>query len=102
VFLFGVPGAILLYGIVSLEMAGEVKTPRFMSFIGDLSYSLYLWHMVVLNLFLLWWPFPVITATQITGFLSAAVVVIMLVSVASFYIIEMPSNYLGRVINLAT
>ncbi|RKR73544.1 peptidoglycan/LPS O-acetylase OafA/YrhL [Frondihabitans australicus] len=47
--LIGVPFAILVYGAVGLEERGLVRAPSVLSHLGDVSYSLYLTHVVVLG-----------------------------------------------------
>jgi len=46
-FFFGLPGALIVYGCVGLEMAGRWVAPRWLIAIGDASYSLYLTHVLV-------------------------------------------------------
>jgi exopolysaccharide production protein ExoZ len=98
VFLYGIPAALLLWGVVSLEMAGELRVPRLFAFVGDISYSLYLWHLVVLSLLLILWPFPVAGMFGSGCFFLAGITGIGLVSVASFQWLERPSMRCGRMI----
>lgn len=46
--LYGVPCALLLLGIVDLERENKISVPKFLSTLGDWSYSLYLSHFLVL------------------------------------------------------
>ena len=46
---FGIPAAILLYGLAALDIRGRFRSPRFLVSIGDWSYALYLSHMLVLS-----------------------------------------------------
>ena len=43
----GIPVALLVYGIVSLEQQGWFRTPQILSKLGNSSYTLYLFHGVV-------------------------------------------------------
>jgi peptidoglycan/LPS O-acetylase OafA/YrhL len=44
---YGIPAALVIYGVVALEPAG-FNLPRWLKRVGDASYSLYLTHLVVL------------------------------------------------------
>lgn len=46
---FGLPAALLVYGIASLEILGRLKAPPLMVALGDWSYALYLGHILVLS-----------------------------------------------------
>lgn len=48
VLFYGLPFAAILYGAVALERAGRLKTPPWLSRLGDWSYSLYLSHILVI------------------------------------------------------
>ena len=55
---YGVPCVLLVYGLMTLEKAGW-RSPRFLTMIGDWSYSVYLSHIgviAVLAHLLSWWP----------------------------------------------
>jgi peptidoglycan/LPS O-acetylase OafA/YrhL len=47
--LFGFPYVLIVYGAVALEMNSVKIFPRFLSFIGDASYSIYLSHVLVIS-----------------------------------------------------
>jgi exopolysaccharide production protein ExoZ len=47
--LFGVPYVMIVYGAVTLEMNSIRIFPRFLSLIGDASYSIYLSHVLVIS-----------------------------------------------------
>ncbi|WP_447723961.1 acyltransferase family protein [Sphingomonas koreensis] len=40
----GIPAALLVIGVLSLERQGDGKPERITAFLGDASYSIYLWH----------------------------------------------------------
>ena len=46
---FGIPAAILIYGLAALDIRGRFHAPSFMISIGDWSYALYLSHMLTLS-----------------------------------------------------
>lgn len=47
---YGLPAAILIYGLVVTEMKKNVKIPKLFLFLGDASYSIYLTHYPMLSL----------------------------------------------------
>jgi exopolysaccharide production protein ExoZ len=46
--LFGISGALIVYGLVSLESRRQLSLPRFLTATGDASYSIYIWHQLVI------------------------------------------------------
>lgn len=53
---YGLPSALLLYGVLSLEKQGHIRTPQWLVAQGDASYSIYLWHFTILWFLRTWWP----------------------------------------------
>lgn len=47
VICFGIPAALALYGLVGLELEEKMSFPRSIAFLGDISYALYLSHVLV-------------------------------------------------------
>ena len=47
IILFGVPSALILYGLVSLELEKGWSAPSQLVYLGDASYALYLGHVVI-------------------------------------------------------
>jgi len=47
---FGVPAVLLLYGLVGLEVEGRFMLPAWLQRRGTESYSLYLWHYIIVGL----------------------------------------------------
>ena len=45
--LFGLPAALLVYGLTARESAGRGVLPRWLQSFGDASYSIYLWHVTI-------------------------------------------------------
>jgi peptidoglycan/LPS O-acetylase OafA/YrhL len=48
VAIFGVPCILMLYGAVSMELSSNIVLPRWIRFLGDASYSIFLSHAIVL------------------------------------------------------
>jgi len=89
--LFGFPYAIVVYGAVAMEMNSARIFPRFLSFVGDASYSIYLSHVLVLSAIGRTWsmvsrygPFDNIIMVLL------AVIVAIIVGRVSYRIIEIP------------
>ena len=49
IFLFGLPMALILYASVAYERSASSRPPVFLVAIGDWSYSIYLFHFMVLS-----------------------------------------------------
>jgi peptidoglycan/LPS O-acetylase OafA/YrhL len=94
---FGLWGLILAIGTVSYEQNHEIKHNSTLSFFGDISYSIYLVHILVIEFFRTYWPdFPIYN--QGPGF--ARFIMLMSISIGlsflSFRYIEMPCVKLGK------
>ncbi len=49
VAMYGIPWAIAAYGAVTIEASSTIVFPKFLRFIGDASYSIYLSHVLVIS-----------------------------------------------------
>jgi exopolysaccharide production protein ExoZ len=50
VFGFGIPAVFLVYGVLCLELKGSgIKEWSTLKFLGDASYSIYLWHLMAIS-----------------------------------------------------
>ena len=47
---YGIGSSCLLVGTVGLEQGGRLHAPRFLMFLGDASYSIYLVHIIALSI----------------------------------------------------
>lgn len=54
-FAYAPPACAVAYGIIGLEILGRFRCPRWIRFIGDMSYSLYLSHLLVMAVVLQLW-----------------------------------------------
>jgi peptidoglycan/LPS O-acetylase OafA/YrhL len=94
---YGLPAALLLYGLLMLERQRRIRTPVWLCRLGDWSYSIYLWHYPVMSAtFVLaqwhpWWQFE-------SPLLQAMLNVALTLAIAplSFRLIERPFNELGK------
>jgi exopolysaccharide production protein ExoZ len=48
---FGIASAVVIWGLVTLENEGQLAVPRWMAYLGDASYALYLLHSPLISLF---------------------------------------------------
>jgi peptidoglycan/LPS O-acetylase OafA/YrhL len=89
--LFGLPYILVVYGAVALEIDSARLFPRFLNFVGDASYSIYLSHVLVLsvigrawNVFSMRGPFDNIIM------ILFAVIVVIIFGRGSYRIVEVP------------
>jgi peptidoglycan/LPS O-acetylase OafA/YrhL len=90
-FTFGPAAALLVYGFVSLEIQNRLPNMRYVAWLGDASYSLYLWQAIPLYFTLL--SFDQMGWRQVLGGFPAAFAMIaacILVSLLSYRFIEKP------------
>jgi exopolysaccharide production protein ExoZ len=90
----GVPAALILYGAMTLERLGVLRFPRFAVVAGDASYSVYLWHFVILAA-----AAKVFTGYGVGGavaYIVACTALIATVGYFSFRLIERPLMRLAR------
>lgn len=94
VLVFGLPSAILLYGLVSLELTTKLgeRIPRILVSIGDWSYALYLCHILVMSAVarIIYPRFANESLFDNIVFLIVATVVSVIVSALTYYIVERP------------
>ncbi|MBO6689091.1 MAG: acyltransferase [Henriciella sp.] len=94
---YGIPVALLIYGLVALELERGLRTPKFMVHLGDWSYSLYLCHTLTISAigrvtYTLFEPSLVVT----TAYVILVTIGTILVSALTYYYFERPSIRLFR------
>jgi peptidoglycan/LPS O-acetylase OafA/YrhL len=89
---YGLPFALILYGIISLEVKSRKGMPRVLIFCGDISYSIYLWHIALLIILgFLWSNFNLFASPSgRVAFIAAGIAVTFSVAILSYNIIEKP------------
>jgi exopolysaccharide production protein ExoZ len=90
--LFGTGGAALLYSLVALELGGRLVLPATMRRLGDASYSIYLWHWIVLSVTIAATHFAQPWSRNLWA--AAFFAVTGMVSFVSYRFLEMPANRL--------
>jgi exopolysaccharide production protein ExoZ len=85
---FGVASALLLYTLLRLEISGS-RAPRFLQKLGDVSYSIYLWQMIILGIIYVMFPVSGWTFT-------AALALLIAWSFISYALIEKTGISLGK------
>jgi peptidoglycan/LPS O-acetylase OafA/YrhL len=103
VLALGIPAAILIYGMVVLEIRQRWIMPRVLQYLGNASFSIYLWHAVVFyavaEVFARLGWVSVASATWLTGLMVG---VALGVGLLSYHFLEKPllrvlgSLFLGR------
>lgn len=85
---FGAPAALIVYGLTSLETTGSINIPKLLSRAGDASYSVYLWHPVIITVIAEQLRYRGITG--LACFYSSSVLAVALVAWLSYRWIERP------------
>ncbi|MBL0917074.1 MAG: acyltransferase [Hydrogenophaga sp.] len=99
-FYWGVPGALLVAGVVLLESRGRMFSSRTLHLLGDASYSIYLTHILALGVFRVVWAKAVtldVNGWQMGGFVVLGVVVCTLAGLVFHLVVEKPlTRFLNR------
>jgi exopolysaccharide production protein ExoZ len=94
---FGPGAALVVYGLASLELQGRLLDMRHLAWLGDASYSLYLWQEI--PLFFVRYAFDQMGWRPVLGGAAAALAMVaacILVSLLSYRFIEKPIIAGGR------
>lgn len=88
---YGLPAALVLYGLLSLDRRAQLRLPRVFLLLGDASYSIYLCHPFTLACVgKLWLLFALTTQMPASVLLLAGMLVSILTGVLSYYGLEKP------------
>lgn len=88
---FGLPSALVVYGMVALEKTEHWVLPKALQNLGDASYSLYLWHQLVFAvLFFCLSYFGLVDSLPRELFALAFVMIAIAVGMLSYRFIEQP------------
>lgn len=90
---WGVPGLMLVLGVVIMEARGKMFKSRVLHLLGDASYSIYLTHILVLGVYRVIWSkivVPEATALQMAAFIIGGLVVSTVGGLVFHFIIEKP------------
>jgi len=97
--LYGIPAAMIMYAVITLEQTGAWVPPKGLCRIGDFSYSIYLWHYPLLMYVSRLWPVHNDRFFSGLVFATAIFALTGMVSFISFYTIEKPSIRIGRLLS---
>ena len=90
---FGIGAACLIHAAVALELRGLFVFPGLMQRLGDWSYSIYLWHLLVLTWLVHWLPVETFTTIPTRNLYGVAcLLVVIVISAISHRLIERPAN----------
>ena len=88
---WGVPSALLLYAAIMLEAAKPLSMPKWLQSVGDVSYSLYLCHSLIISaLGKLWLHLPVQGMLSNMLFVAASIALPLTVSFLNYRYFELP------------
>lgn len=96
---FGVWAIILIFGFLFFEKHNDFNENKTLSFLGDISYSLYLTHYVVINAFDLYQPIIWSQSVGLSKFFLATTSC-LLVAYITFNLIEKPFIKIGKSIEI--
>ncbi|MBP1696418.1 MAG: putative acyltransferase [Deltaproteobacteria bacterium] len=96
--IFGVPCILMVYGAVTMELSSNIVFPRWVRFLGDASYSIFLSHAIVLlPIGRLWGMFPIPGKMDNIFVMIIMTGLALLVGIGSYLIIERRiSSFLKR------
>jgi peptidoglycan/LPS O-acetylase OafA/YrhL len=94
---FGLGSAFLLYGLIGLEIRKRMRPPSALTYLGNISYSIYLWHELLISLWLvifgkdsdIYRHFPLLSLGLFLG-------VVIIISALSYRLIEQPFRLNGQ------
>jgi exopolysaccharide production protein ExoZ len=89
---YALPSAMILYGIISLEVKSRIRIPRPLVLCGDISYSIYLWHIALLILLGFVWTHLDLFASRsgCFAYIATGIALTLLISAFSYHLIERP------------
>ena len=97
VLVYGAPSVALVYAAAGMELAGQLRAPRWMTAIGDISYSLYLSHLLVIaTLAHLWMRFALPGPIDNIAMISIMVAVPLVLAAIVYVAFERPSVRLAH------
>lgn len=93
----GMPAALIVYGAVALELRNAWSMPKAWQYLGDASYSIYLWHGVIFygvaSLFLHWGWVGAISPSLLTLLMAA---IGLGAGLLSYHVLERPLLRVSR------
>jgi exopolysaccharide production protein ExoZ len=97
VIAFGPGSALIVYGAAGLEIGRGLQAPRWLTLVGDCSYSLYLSHLLVIaGLAHFWMTFAAPGVWDNIGMIAAMIVTPLIVACVTYYGFEKPSVKLAH------
>jgi peptidoglycan/LPS O-acetylase OafA/YrhL len=89
---FGIGGAAILYTLVSIELRNGFILPKLLQRLGDASYSIYLWHLIIIKMFIKIIPAETFMTVLTRNTYGLVIMLVILgVSFTSYHFIEAPT-----------
>jgi peptidoglycan/LPS O-acetylase OafA/YrhL len=88
---WGVGSALILYAAICLELRNRSMLPQILRRLGDASYSIYLWHMIVMKIIITVIPLSTVPTPLTRNIYGTGVMLVVIgVGFASYTLIEAP------------
>jgi exopolysaccharide production protein ExoZ len=87
---FGLGATFVMYGVISLELRRKIWLPKLLVEVGNCSYSVYLWHLLLVTSVARAFPSDTFTWTSRNIFGAVVLCFVISISYASYLIIEKP------------
>lgn len=91
-FVWGLPSAILVWAALSWEAVSRPRPVAWAVYLGDISYSIYMWHWLVAGLLTLLWGGWLAGVPGALAYIAVTFVCLIAVSAVSYEWIERPIN----------
>lgn len=96
-FYNGLSPALILYGCIGLEMSNHIQVANLLKKLGDVSYSIYLWHCPILYIFITFYQLRFFSnATHPFLQIAVELILVLIVSFYSYNWIERPFIHLSN------
>lgn len=96
VFRFGLSSAFIVYGLIGVEIRHSFILPKLLQKLGDASYSLYIWHVLILYT-VLTILYPYMGNSQIVRTLLIATIILATIVFSTYFYFKIEKSFLRYV-----